>query len=953
LKKNGSKKRSAVKGIIVAIVVLFALLFALTGFITDLLWFKELGYISVFLTKLFTQLKIGIPVFIVVSILAYIYLKFLKKGYFKKIESTEITDTKRLNKITWALAAVFSLLVTVTCIINLWFEALKFAHSTGFDIADPLFSLDVSFYLFKLPFIQELAQIIIGVIIAFAILTFVYYTVLLSVRTPQIFEEVEQEEEPFKDPFAEEQQETNTGFDNVTDLFGKFGEAFTGKKATPKKKKAQKQFDNQNFHQLLGIAEKQLIVVGILFFVMVAVNLFLKQFDLLYGHTGTVFGAGFTDVNITLWMYRIMAVLSLVAAVTFAMGVSKRKIKTIAVIPIAMIVIGIAGTGIGMLVQNFVVSPDELSKENKYLEYNIEYTQYAYDLNNVTIKPFKASSNLTSEAVAANEETINNIRINDYDPAKKFYNQTQAIRQYYTFNDVDNDRYMINGEYTQTFLSAREIDEADISQTWLNTHLKYTHGYGITLSRVDEVTASGQPDMMVSNIPPESSVEEIKITQPSIYFGESTNNYILTNTDEKEFDYPDGDTNNKYTTYEGDAGIKMNMFNKLMFSIREQSLKLLVSSNITDDSKIIINRNIAERVQKIMPYLAYDDDPYIVAADGKLYWMIDAYTASNRYPYSEPYDVTGTNYIRNSVKVVIDAYNGTTSYYLVDNSDPIANTYKEIYPKLFKDFEEMPESLQAHIRYPHDMFNIQANVYKKYHMTDVNIFYQSEDMWDIAEEIYGTEPVTQAPNYYILKLPGEEKAEFVSSIAYTPKNKKNMSGLLMARNDAPNYGELVLYQMPKSKVVYGPRQVEALIDQNTEISKEFALWDSAGSTYSRGNLFVIPIEDSLIYVEPVYLEAKEDSIPEVKRVIVAYGDKIAYESTLAEALNSLFGEGSADEDKSSGTDSGKKDDKALTQSEIIKKAQEAFNKAESAQQSGDWAEYGKYLDQLEKYLGML
>ncbi len=951
MKKNGSKRRSTAKVAIVAVVVLLALFFALSGFITDLLWFKELGYLSVFLTKLFTQLKIGIPVFIVVSILAYIYLKFLKKGYFKKIESTEITDTKRLNKITWALAVVFSVLVTVTCITNLWFEALKFANSTGFDITDPLFNLDVSFYLFKLPFIQELAQIIIGVIIAFAILTFIYYTVLLSVRTPQIFEEVE-EEEPFVDPFAEEEPQ-NGGFDNVTDIFGKFGEAFTGKKAAPKKKKAQKQFDNQNFHQLLGIAEKQLIVVGILFFVMVAVNLFLKQFDLLYGHTGTVYGAGFTDVNITLWMYRIMAVLSLVAAVTFAIGVPKRKIKMIVAVPLLIIVIGIAGTGIGMLVQNFVVSPDELSKENQYLEYNIEYTQYAYDLNNVTVKPFKASSNLTAETVASNEETINNIRINDYDPAKKFYNQTQAIRQYYTFNDVDVDRYMINGEYTQTFLSAREIDEADISQTWLNTHLKYTHGYGITLSRVDQVTSSGQPDMMVSNIPPESSVEEIKITQPGIYFGESTNNYVLTNTDEKEFDYPDGDTNNKYTNYTGDAGIKMNMVNKLLFSIREQSLKLLVSSNITDDSKIIINRNIAERVRTIMPYLAYDDDPYIVTADGNLYWIIDAYTASNRYPYSEPYDQTGTNYIRNSVKVVIDAYNGTTNYYLVDDSDPIANTFKEIYPKLFKDFKEMPESLQAHIRYPHDMFNIQANVYKKYHMTDVNIFYQSEDMWDVAEEIYGTEPVTMTPNYYILKLPGEEKAEFVSSIAYTPKNKKNMTGLLMARNDAPNYGELVLYQMPKSKVVYGPRQVEALIDQNTEISKEFALWDSAGSTYSRGNLFIIPIEDSLIYVEPVYLEAKEDSIPEVKRVIVAYGDKIAYKATLAEALNSLFGEGSADEDRTPGTDSGNKDKDTLTQSEIIEKAQEAFNSAQEAQQNGDWAEYGKYLEQLEKYLGML
>ena len=945
------KKRTAAKGLIAAIVVIIALFLALIGFITDFLWFKELGYVSVFLTKLFTQLKIGIPVFIIISLLAYVYLKFLKKGYFKRIESDEVTDTKRLNKITWALAAVFSLLVTFTATTNLWFEALKFAHSTGFDITDPLFKLDVSFYLFRLPFIQELATILIGVIIAFAILTLVYYTILLSMRTPQMFEEAE-EEEPFVDPFAEdEQQGPNAGFDNVTDLFGKFGEAFTGKKAAPKKKKAKKQFDNNNFSELIHIAEKQLIVVGILFFIMLAVNLFLQQFNLLYKHTGVVYGAGFTDVNITLWVYRIMAVLALVSAVTFVLGVKKRNVKKILIVPVAMIAVGVLGTAAALLVQNFVVSPDELSKESKYLAYNIEYTQYAYDLDDVTIKPFEASNTLASSDIAANQETIKNIRINDYDPAKKFYNQTQAIRQYYSFTDVDVDRYMVNGEYTQTFLSAREIDEADISNTWLNTHLKYTHGYGITLSRVDEVTSSGQPDMMISNIPPQSQVEEIEIKEPGIYFGENTNNYILVNTDEKEFDYPDGESNNKYTTYDGTAGIRLNFMNKLMFSIREQSLKLLVSSNLTSDSKIVINRNIMERVQEIMPYLAYDEDPYIVAADGKLYWMLDAYTSSDRYPYSEPYSETGTNYVRNSVKVVIDAYNGSVDYYLVDNQDPIANTFKSIYPKLFKDFKEMPESLQAHVRYPNMLFNIQANVYKKYHMTDVNIFYQSEDMWDIAEEIYGTKVTTMTPNYYIMKLPGEENAEFVNSIPYTPKNKKNMTGLLVARNDAPNYGELVLYQMPKSKVVYGPRQVEALIDQNTEISKEFSLWDSAGSSYSRGNLFVIPIEDSLIYVEPVYLEAKEDSIPEVKRVIVVYGDQIAYESTLAEALNSLFGEGSANASVSS--DDSSASDGELSQAEIITKAQEAFNNAEEAQKNGDWAKYGQYLNELEKYLNML
>ena len=383
---------------------------------------------------------------------------------------------------------------------------------------------------------------------------------------------------------------------------------------------------------------------------------------------------------------------------------------------------------------------------------------------------------------------------------------------------------------------------------------------------------------------------------------------------------------------------------------------MLVSSNLTADSKIIINRNIEDRVRAIMPYLEYDSDPYIVTADGKLYWMLDAYTTSSRYPYSEPYGDTGMNYIRNSVKVVVDAYNGTTNYYLVDDKDPIANTYKAIYPKLFKDFEEMPESLQAHIRYPNVLFNIQANVYKKYHMTDVKMFYLREDMWDIANEMYGTKEKAMTPNYYIMKLPGEKSAEFVNTIPYTPKDKRNMTGLLVARNDGAEYGNLVLYQLPRSRNIYGPMQIEAQIDQNTEISKEFSLWDSAGSNYSRGNLFVIPIEESLLYVEPVYLEAKNSSIPEVKRVIVAYKDQIAYESTLAEALNSLFGEGAAEESPGSrdGQQSGgEKADKVLSQTELAQRAQQALENAQKAQKDGDWAGYGKYLDELETYLDQL
>ena len=965
MEKEKKSRKLGVKGALIVILLVLLLFVMLIGFITDFLWFKELSYVSVFFTKLFTQLKIGVPVFVIVTFLAYIYLKFLKRGYFKKVASNEETNHGRLNLISWGLAAVYGGVTTYFAVTKMWFQFLQFANSTGFDIKDPLYDKDISFYVFKLGFIESANELLIFLLIALAALTLIYYSVLLAMRTPQMFENVQEEEEeaePDEDRYDGSdfnagsgfgQGGFSQGFGNVNDMFGKFAGQFNKKGVFNKRPKTKKQFDDDNFKMLISIAEKQLIIVGVLFFIMVGVYFFLKQYTLLFGSTGAVYGAGFTDVNITLWIYRAMMALSVIAAVGFAVGITKRKLKPAIIAPIVMVVVLLGGTGAGILVQNLIVTPDEINKESKYLERNIEYTQYAYDLNDVDMKNFAATEDLTSDDIANNDETISNIRINDYAPTKTFYNQTESIRQYYSFNDVDVDRYEINGEYTQTYLSAREIDEERISDTWLNKHLKYTHGYGVTLSRVDKITASGQPDVLIGGIPPKSDVEEIKITQPEVYFGELTNNYILVNTSEEEFDYPDGNSN-KYAKYKGDAGIKLGFVNRFMFAVREQSLKMLVSSNIKGDSKIIINRNIEHRVKQIMPYLEYDSDPYMITDNGKLYWIIDAYTYTSRYPYSEPYSADyATNYIRNSVKVVIDAYNGDTDYYIVDEEDPIAQTFKKIYPKLFKDLDEMPEGIKAHIRYPNMLLNIQAQVYQRYHMNDVKVFYQNEDLWEIADEIYGMKEQKMTPNYYIMKLPGEERAEFVNTIPFTPKDKKNLMGLLVARSDGEEYGKLVLYQMPKSKTVYGPMQVEAQIDQNTEISKEFSLWNSSGSSYSRGNLFIVPIEDSLLYIEPVYLEATNSSIPEVKRVIVVYGDRIAYEETLAEALNSLFGEGSADYDGSDSDSSSSSDDGDLSQSEIIAKAQEAFDKAQDAQRNGNWAKYGEYLNELDKYLNML
>ncbi|MDR0569853.1 MAG: UPF0182 family protein [Clostridiales Family XIII bacterium] len=958
-------------GLFVLIVVLLALIgiaVALVGFITDYLWFRELGYTSVFLKKLFTQLEIGIPLFLVVTILGYFYLKVIKRGYLKRISVESALKPKTINLITVGLAAVASGALTYLTATTLWFEALKFTNSTEFSIADPIFNNDVSFYVFKLQFITQLNQIFITVIIGFAIMTVLYYMILLSLYRPKLFETVK--------PDGEEGGEGEGYSPSFEDAFGNFGETFqkgaemlgkmmglnmnTGQKK-PASARRKSFLAHNNLRELLHIASNQIIVLGVIFFLMVAVNFFLRQYDLLYSNTGVLFGASFTDINVTLWMFRALIVLALAGMVFFTIGIKKKDYKMVLSVPVVMIVVGALGTGAGYVVQSLVVSPDEINKETKYLEYSIKFTQNAYDLQNVETRQFQADDNLKPVDIQNNADTISNIRINDYAPAKDFYNNTQTIRNYYLFNDVDVDRYMVNGEYTQTFLSAREVSENLINTEWINRYLKYTHGYGITLSRVDKVTASGQPDLLIRDIPPRSLVEEIQVDRPEIYFGELTDNYVLVNTNELEFDYPTGDEN-AFTTYEGTAGIPLNFLNKTLFSIREQSLKLLVSSNINSKSKILINRNIMKRVREIMPYVMYDENPYIVTVGGKLYWIIDAYTYSSYYPYSEPYDPMyygNRNYIRNSVKVVVDAYNGTASYYLVDDQDPVANTYKKIFPALFKSYQDMPDDIRAHIRYPAKMLDVQANMYKRYHVDNVNVFYQGEDIWDIALEILGASPTPEPmhPQYYVMKLPGEQDVEFINSIPFTPRTKKNLTGYLVARNDGDHYGELLLYQLPKSKWINGPEQVEALIDQNDEISKEFSLWKNSGSTYVRGNLFIIPIEQSLVYVEPVYLVAANSSIPEVRRVIVVFGDKIAYKSTLGEALDAMFGAGAAP--KGSGVESageptdGSKPAGDMGRDELIVNANSALQRAVEAQRNGDWAGYGRNLQQLQEYISEL
>lgn len=922
--------------VVMVIVVILVLLIGCAGFLTNWMWFDSLGYEKVFWTKFLSQLEIGVPVFLAAMLLVRIYLKSLKKHYFIEVESHEIPDEKRLNKISWGMSVVFGLLVGLTAGASTWMDFRQFANATSFGLKDPLFHLDISFYVFKLAFLTKANNIVLGIVVGVVIITLLYYGILITVRTPDMFEwEPEEPEGP------------ETSGENAI--------PFTRKYRKKPSEKRTLDLNNDNMIQLLHIASGKLTLLGIVFYLMVAMDFLMRQFDLLHVHTGAVYGAGFTDVNVKLWVYRLIMVLSIVGAVTLCHHMHRKEPKKLVRIPIAIVAVGLLGGVVSFAVQNLLVSPDEINKESKYLERNISYTRHAYGLDNIKVEEFPAEQNLNRQAIRDNSQTITNIRINDYEPVQDFYNQTQSIRQYYDFNDVDIDRYNIDGEQTQTYLAAREINESKISSTWINRHLKYTHGYGAAVSRVDAVTASGQPDIIVKNIPPESEAKDIDITRPEIYFGELTNDYVIVNTDEQEFDYPNGNENS-YSTYKGKAGIKLNLLNRILFSVREGSMKLLVSSNVNSDSRIIINRNIKDRVEKLMPYLSYEKDPYMTVVNGKLYWIVDAYTTSSYYPYSEPYsgEVGSTNYIRNSVKVVVDAYNGDTTFYVVDQDDPVARTYQKIYPTLFKDVKEMPEGIRKHIRYPNSLLKIQAGVYTKYHMDQVKVFYQDEDLWDIAHQIYGTEEKEMDPSYFIFELPDEKKAEFINMIPFTPKSKQNMTAIMMARNDGNRYGQLLVYKFPKNKTVYGPMQIEAQIDQNTEISKEFSLWNSSGSKYRRGDLFVIPINNSIMYVEPVYLEASNQAIPEMKRVIVAYGDKIAYESTLEDALADLFGEDeNGGQSQSAAASSGKNNSGKSNTKELIQKANEAYENAVNAQKSGNWKKYGDYLDELEKYLNQL
>ena len=616
---------------------------------------------------------------------------------------------------------------------------------------------------------------------------------------------------------------------------------------------------------------------------------------LLYNDNGIVVGAGYTDVNIELPVLWLLICLSAAAAVVMWTNVRLRTYRL--VIAAVALMFGSAflfGELLPGMFQRFFVKPSELQLEAPYIQRNIALTREAYNLRQITVKPFPAEQGLTFQSLQDNRGTIDNIRLWDWQPLMDTYAQLQEIRTYYRFLDVDIDRYQIDGAYRQVMLAARELAPSLLSanaQTWVNLHLLFTHGNGVVMSPVTEKSTEGLPNFYLKDIPPVSSGGPA-ITEPRIYFGQSTNGYVIVKGSTPEFDYPKG-KDNVYANYDGADGIAIGGAAwRSLFSWQFDDVNILLSRYLTSESRIMLHRNIQDRIETLAPFLQLDHDPYVVISDGRLYWIQDAYTTSDWFPYAQP---TGDiNYIRNSVKVVIDAYNGTVTFYVMDTADPVIATYRRIFPELFKPFAAMPADLQRHIRYPEDLFRLQALQYRAYHMDTPEVFYNREDLWQFPREPTTSDGSNQsggtrmAPYYMIMRLPGEPRAEFFLMLPMSPSQRENMIAWLAARCDPPDYGKLIVYEFPKDKLVYGPFQIEARINQNTDISQQISLWNQMGSRVIRGNLLVVPIENSILYVSPLYLRAESGQLPELKRVIAAYGDRVVMEDTLPAALAALF-----------------------------------------------------------------
>ncbi|MBS3909963.1 MAG: UPF0182 family protein [Actinobacteria bacterium] len=892
--------------------VLFAIILfskALVNLFTDWLWFKEVAYDGVFVEIL--SLKTGLWVASGLAFFVFLYANMLIARkmappfpYWFGSQDDPLYEILKLikspafmrlfNLLLFGIAFGFAFIIGASA-TGYWDIVLKFLNQVPFGIKDPVFDLDLSFHVFSVPFYR-------------ALLSLGFQTIVISIILTSAVHWI------------------NGGITLRPDM-----------------------------RRFAPHTKAHLSVLFGLFFVLLGLSYKLNSYDLLLSNTGVIFGAGYTDIHAKLPALTVLFYASFIAAVMFMVNLHFKGWRLPAAgIAFIMGISVLAGGVYPALVQQYSVSPDEIDKEAPYIKRSIEFTKRAYGLDKIEEKLFPAEQVLTIEDLNKNRQTIDNIRLWDWQPLLKTYNQIQSIRPYYNFSDVDVDRYLIDGTLRQVAISARELNIdslSDNAKTWMNQHLVYTHGYGIVANRVNEFTEDGMPRLILKDIPPKTDIPSMNVTRPEIYFGETSNDYIVIGTTTREFDYPLGNENS-YTMYEGTGGVAMDgLLKKAAFAWRFNSMKLLLADSLTDKSRIIFNRNIGERVRLVAPFLRYEKDPYIVIDKGRLFWMLDAYTVDDRYPYSQPF-AGDDNYIRNSVKVVIDAYNGTIDYYVFDKEDPLIRTYQRAFPGLFKDSSRMPEGLKAHIRYPEGLFAVQSEMFATFHMADPQVFYNKEDLWSIPKEIIGDAQQEVSPYYMMMKLPGEDREKFMIMTPFTPAKKNNMIAWMAAKSDPAEYGQLLVYRFPKQKLVYGPLQIEARIDQTPEISQQLSLWNQSGSKVLRGNLSVIPVEDSILYVEPLYLQAEQTELPELKRVIVAYGSKIVMESDLGTALNAIFGEGKEPPRPAKDGEPARPETPSSIK-ELTDEASKFFDNAQKKSRAGDWAGYGEELRKLEDTLAEL
>ena len=883
----------------------FAVLFLIVFFgqaislYTDWLWFQEVGYTEIFTTTLTLKLVLGLVFGGLFALLLYFNIKlaahaprnvrFLEQENAIELPSPELVDPL-LQRLLLPVVILMGFFAGPQA-ASQWQSLLLFFNSVPFGIADPVFGHDISFYVFRLPALTSL----------YNWLTFsLGLTILATAFTYLLYRGVQ---------------------------YGPRG-LFLSERARG--------------HLLCLIAVFLLAKAG---------GYYLDTFELLYSSRGAAFGATYADVYGNLPALRILSVLAVIAAGLVLLQVYRPGFKYLFAGVGALVLVHIAGLNLyPSFVQRFRVVPNEVAAEREFIKRNIEFTRRAYGLDKIESKDFPADEQLTSADLRRNDLTIKNIRLWEHRPLLATYAQLQEIRTYYKFVDVDNDRYLIDGIYRQIMLSARELSHQHLPSqgNWINDHLIYTHGYGVVFGPVNQVTPEGLPEFFIKDIPPVSN-GPIKVTRPEIYFGELANDYVFVKTKAQELDYPAGDQN-VYTNYVGKGGIPIHsIWRKLLFSARYATLRIALSNDITRESRILYHRQIQERVKKIAPFITFDRDAYLVISrEGRLVWIIDGYTTSDRYPYSEPTRQLG-NYIRNSVKAVIDAYDGSVNFYLSNPEDPIILAYAKVFPALLKPLEAMPEDIRAHIRYPQDLFAIQARMYATYHMQDPQVFYNKEDLLSIPRKAMDGQDREMEPYTTIMRLPGEKKEEFVLLLPFTPNKKDNMRAWLAARSDPPHYGKLIALDFPKAKLIYGPKQIDARIDQDASISQQLSLWNQRGSQVIRGSMLAIPIEQSLLYVQPLYLAAEKGSLPELKRVIVAFGNQIAMEETLEQSLQRIFSGRIARETARPAPVAGLPEAGGKEQS-LARQAWEHYSRLQEFLRQGNWAGFGDELKKIEALL---